>query len=72
MKLMASKFRPDEYLKCFLKARKFKKFAKFGKDLCIGSRSNCDAEKPGLIEIGDYCDIVGRLESQGNVMAETE
>jgi len=66
MKLMASKIRVANYLKCVLKSRKFKKYAKVGKSLSICSHSNCDAEKAGLIEIGDNCEIMGRLESQGN------
>ena len=66
MKFMASKLRFADWLKCFYKSKKFKKYATIGKDLAISPRSNCTAEKPGLIEIGDSCDIVGRLESQGN------
>ena len=66
MKFMASKLRFADWLKCFYKSKKFKKYATIGKDLAISPRTNCTAEKPGLIEIGDCCDIVGRLESQGN------
>ena len=46
------------------KYEKFKKFAKVGKDLSLSVLSDCDADTPGCIEIGNGCEIFGRLESQ--------
>ena len=65
MEYLVAKYKIREYLKCIIKSKKFKRYAQIGKSLSICSISNCDAEKPGLIKIGDYCTIRGRLESQG-------
>lgn len=52
-------------LKKYYKYQKFKQNAQFGEKLMIGAKSDCDAERKGLIRIGDNCEICGRLESQG-------
>ncbi len=44
--------------------KKFTKLAQFGENLDINSHSDCVADKPGLIKIGDNCRIFGRLLSQ--------
>lgn len=61
---------PDRRLwylpKRYLKRRRFKKYSTFGKELVVSAKSNCQAERAGLIHIGDYCIIIGKLESQSN------
>ena len=52
-------------LKRSYKFSKFSRCACIGENLMITAKSNCDAEKRGLIQIGDNCEICGRLESQG-------
>ncbi|MBR5452465.1 MAG: acyltransferase [Clostridia bacterium] len=52
-------------VKRYYKYKKFGKYAAVGTGLDLGIRSNCDAEKTGLITVGNNCRIFGRLESQG-------
>lgn len=52
--------------KRYMKKKKFQSWAQLGKDVNITSYANCDADKKGLISIGDGCEICGRLESQGD------
>lgn len=50
--------------KCYKLAR-FQKYTSFGEGLGISRRSDCTAEMPGKITIGDHCRIFGRLQTQG-------
>lgn len=52
-------------LKKLKSARQFHKYATFGSDFKFYHCSGCFADKPGLIQIGDYCDISGVLYSMG-------
>ncbi len=54
---------PDK-IKCRYNYKKFKVHADFGEGLDINSRSDCMADKPGLIKIGNNCRIYGRLLTQ--------
>lgn len=56
---------PNRY-KTYMKRKSFQKYAEIGRDLDVYFRSDCKAEKPGTIRIGDHCRIYGRLETQGN------
>lgn len=59
---------PDRLLhlpKRLMKRRRFRNYARCGENFIYSTKSNCLAEHPGLIEIGDHCLIFGRLESQG-------
>lgn len=47
------------------KYRIFTTNARVGKNLMLCDKSNCAAERRDLIQIGDHCEICGRLESQG-------
>ncbi len=44
----------------------FRRHAEFGENLDLCAGSNCSAEQPGTITIGDHCRIYGRLQTQGN------
>ena len=44
----------------------FRRYAEFGEDLDLCAGSNCSAEQPGKIAIGDHCRIFGRLQTQGS------
>ena len=50
-------------IKRYYKYKKFEKYATVGKDLKLFSASNCVADAPGLIRIGDHCEIHGTLQS---------
>ena len=52
-------------IKAAYKYRRFKSWAKIGKNLKIHAKADCVSEKKGCIQIGDNCEICGRLESQG-------
>lgn len=52
-------------LKKLRSARQFHKYAAFGTDFKFYHCSGCFADKPGLIQIGDHCDISGVLYSMG-------
>lgn len=52
------------WLKKRYKMSHFRKFSRFGENLDISPRSDCSAEKPGSITIGNHCRIYGRLQSQ--------
>ena len=54
------------WLKKSYKMSRFRRYARFGDNLDILSRSDCSAEQPGTITIGDHCRIYGRLQTQGN------
>ena len=47
------------------KFEKFKKYATVGKGLSISANSNCKADEPGHIRIGERCEIFGTLQSMG-------
>lgn len=51
-------------LKRWYKYTHFRMYAEFGEKLDISSRSDCSAERPGSITIGDNCRIYGRLQTQ--------
>lgn len=53
-------------IKRYYKYKKFEKYAKVGKNLNICIRSNCTADEPGHIQIGDHCEIYGTLQSMKN------
>ena len=55
---------PNWIKKCY-KMSRFRKYARFGKNLDICARSDCSAKQPGSITIGDHCRIFGRLQTQG-------
>ena len=60
-------FYPDHFWHLFrrlLRRRNFKKYALTGTDFVFSAKSNCRAQKPGQIRIGDHCRIYGKLESQ--------
>lgn len=42
----------------------FYRYAQVGKNLDISSRSDCAADRPGSITIGDNCRIFGKLQTQ--------
>lgn len=44
----------------------FRKLARFGEKLDIWYRSDCYAERPGSITLGDHCRVYGRLQTQGS------
>lgn len=46
--------------------RRFSRIARVGQGLDLRPRSDCAAEQPGMIQIGDHCRIWGKLESQGS------
>lgn len=50
-------------IKVYYKHKKFKKYAKIGKNLSLCARSNCRADGPGCIEIGHDCEIYGLIQS---------
>ncbi len=50
-------------IKRHYKYKKFKKYAKIGENLNLCIRSNCTADAPGSIVIGDNCEIYGTLQS---------
>lgn len=52
-------------LKKLRSAQQFHKYAAFGTDFKCYYCSGCFADKPGLIRIGDHCDISGVLYSMG-------
>lgn len=54
---------PDR-MKKRAKLSKFKKYAEFGVGLEVGSVSDCVAEGPGRIKIGNHSVMLGHLESQ--------
>ena len=51
-------------IKRHFKMKKFRKYAKIGENLNICVRSNCTADSPGHIQVGDHCRIYGALHSQ--------
>ena len=53
-------------IKKYLKKKRFIKLSESGKNLSIGINSNCIADKPGNITIGDNCEILGTLLSMDN------
>lgn len=55
------KLRPIQNIKKIYKSRKFKRYAKTGEGLSICARSDCIADKSGLIQIGEHCEIFGTL-----------
>lgn len=56
--------RPWHLLKRLRRLRGFRKYAGIGQNFVYSAKSACKAERPGLIEIGDHCMIIGKLESQ--------
>lgn len=44
--------------------QKFRKYAQFGEGLDLNARSDCGADRQGLIQIGRNCRIYGRLLTQ--------
>lgn len=52
------------YVKRRCKYSRFRRNAEVGENLDLSSRSDCSAERPGSITIGDHCRIYGRLRSQ--------
>lgn len=52
-------------IKRYYKYKKFEKYAKIGENLNICVRSNCTAEEPGHITIGNHCEIYGTVQSMG-------
>ena len=53
-----------ERMKKRTKFAKFKNYAEFGDGLQVSSTSDCAAEGPGRIKIGNNCVMLGHLESQ--------
>lgn len=48
------------------KRKKFENCSELGKNIIFYEMANCFADKPGNIEIGDFCEIYGKIESQGD------
>lgn len=65
-KMMLNIIAIPQKMKTAYKRKKFHRYAQVGNNLALCAHSNCDAEKQGLIRIGDACEIRGRLESQGD------
>lgn len=57
--------RPWHLFKRLLRRHRFWKYAHIGGNFVYSAKSGCLAEHPGLIEIGENCMIIGKLESQG-------
>ena len=53
-------------LKKRIKMRRFKKYADISSGLSVCDKSDCKADRPGLIKIGEKCGIHGTLYSQHN------
>lgn len=49
-----------------MKMKRFKKYADISSNLSICDKSDCKADRPGLIKIGDNCRVFGTLYSQYN------
>ncbi len=49
-----------------VKMKRFKKWCEIGENFAIKSCSNCFADKPGNIKIGNNCEILGTLFSMDN------
>ena len=64
-RLVLMLYKSVQTFKAMLKLGAFKKYAAVGEGLEIVASSNCVAERPGLIEIGNHCRVFGKLESQG-------
>lgn len=56
--------RPWHLFKRLLRRRRFRKYARLGENFVYSAKSNCIAEHPGLISIGENCMVIGKLESQ--------
>lgn len=52
-----------QQLKKYYKRKKFQKYARINQDLSLCARSDCWADKPGMITIGARCEIFGTLYS---------
>ena len=55
-----------EKIKKIIKKKRFKKWADFGVNFSIGSRSFCRADHAGCIKIGNNCEILGSLISMAD------
>lgn len=55
-----------QQLKKYYKRKKFQKYARIHQDLSLCARSDCWADKPGMITIGAQCEIFGTLYSMGD------
>ena len=55
-----------QQLKKYYKRKKFQKYARIHQDLSLCARSDCWADKPGMITIGAQCEIFGTLHSMGD------
>lgn len=53
-------------VKTLYKRKKFRRYVTAGAGLELSARSECRAEAPGNITLGDHCRIYGTLESQGS------
>ena len=51
-------------IKCHYNYKKFRKYAEFGENLDLDATSDCVADHPGLIKIGNNCRILGRILTQ--------
>lgn len=47
-----------------VKRKRFQKYARAGRDLDLCGKSNCVADVPGSIRIGDHCRVFGTLQTQ--------
>jgi len=56
----------QQRLKTQYKLIKYRRLAEIGEGLSLCARSECHADKPGLIKIGSNCEIFGSLQSVGN------
>lgn len=55
---------PVDRLKRHFKMKKFRKYGQIGKNLNVCARSDCKADAPGYIRVGECCRIYGALQSQ--------
>lgn len=65
-KIRAKIYTPRLMVQKMRTARHFKKYADTGKDFVCSQTSDCLADRPGLITIGNHCEIHGKLISMAD------